>query len=193
MTEPSNDFQYGLVNFQRDTLGLFLRAIDYYQSILTSNRSEIGDDPFLKELFAGGTALNLPIGDELDRVATIQKMISNALSEQKQMFPIIFQVSQWWVKYVKSITLAYVSNLKSKRNRFSNKPGISRSLLDAVDQQISKYEESINLGVFKEASTVPLLVLPPTDPTVDVPCFSRVCRCTYISECGYRYRINKYP
>ena len=67
-------------------------------------------------------------------------------------------ISHGTVRYIKGAAILYLKHLKNRRNILSSKPNISKYVLETVDNQISSYEENLNICVFENASPIPFLL-----------------------------------
>jgi hypothetical protein len=67
-------------------------------------------------------------------------------------------VTHGWVRFVKSVALLYLQHLHERREAIAQRPQISASILEAIDQRLSALEEKVNLGVFRDATPYLLII-----------------------------------
>ena len=157
--EPHDDHLYNFVMFNRESVEFFVRAFDFYLSILASENAEIAGDPDLEKLVSEDTRRELGLGRDKEQAERIREWISDKLEKDPDRYHVNISLSHWSVKLIKSVSLLYLSHLRNRRNVLASKPNVTANSLTAIDREISAKEEMMRTaGVFKDASVLPLLV-----------------------------------
>lgn len=158
-SEPPDHHTYEWVSFFKDTLQFFLGSIRFFRSLLENDIKEIEDDKDLKELIKDEDRKTLKIYREHARSKRVEELLNNIIEKGgPDEFDYDASISHGTVRYIKGAAILYLKHLKYKRNILSSKPNISKYVLETVDNQISSYEEKINIGVFTSASPMPFLL-----------------------------------
>ncbi|MCZ8014480.1 MAG: hypothetical protein O9274_02165 [Limnobacter sp.] len=153
--------------FERETVEFVQRAIDFYVSLLGDESRELEGDPDLAQLITEETRRELGLGRDKERATRLRQWINEHAEERGDSYHVDLSLSHGTVRFLKSVSLLYLAQLKNKRNVFASRPNITASTLSAVDREISRKEELfMSAGVFKNASVVPLLAAyaAPTEP-----------------------------
>ncbi|MFO7633986.1 MAG: TIGR02391 family protein [Caldilinea sp.] len=157
--EPNDYHMYSWLSFNSDTLRFYLEAIKFYEALLWEDIQAIETDADLAFLLEERDKSEFEVKKELARVqrarATIEKKIEDGGSDA---WDYDLTMSHGSIRFLKSVGLLYLQHLKNRRNILSSKPRISRHALKAVDQKITYFEEKTRIGVFNNATPIPLLV-----------------------------------
>jgi uncharacterized protein (TIGR02391 family) len=157
--EPDDYHMYSLLFINNDTMHFYLAAIQYYEGLLKDDIEAIKADKDLALLLAERDKDNLEIHKELDRVERAREWIQQKITEKgPTAFDYDLTSSHRSIRFLKSAGLLYLQHLKHRRNILASKPKISAHALQAVDQKISYFEEKTRIGVFNNATPLPLLV-----------------------------------
>lgn len=157
--EPHDDHLYNFVMFNRESVEFFVRAFDFYLSLLASENAAIAGDPDLEKLVSEETRRELGLGRDKEQAERIREWISDKLEKDPDRYHVNISLSHWSVKLIKSVSLLYLSHLRNRRNVLASKPNVTANSLTAIDREISAKEEMMRTaGVFKDASVLPLLV-----------------------------------
>jgi hypothetical protein len=132
-----------------------LRALRHYSTILSSDLKKVASDPLVGYLLAGdrSSAVELEISNA-DAIAAVL----DAELHKKGPLPVFMQVTRWWVGFVKSICVLYLRLYSTQRDLLSRDPGLSRAVLELLDQQITRLEEKFNSGIFMSVPTMSLSI-----------------------------------
>ena len=112
----------------------------------------------------------LPIAREAARAAQIGAWLDKEIGERGAAFQAhVLAITHGYVRLTKSVCLLYIGYLRGRRDVLAQRPQASTHLLSSVDSALAALEESMESGVFKTASQVPLLVSDVCLPTVPQP------------------------
>lgn len=157
-TEPTDYHVYSCVSFDEDSITFFLKAFEFYFKLLENDIEEIKKDEDLREVLGDESLMTFEIHKEYDRIKGMMGWFKEIIDRAKGSFDYdIMNITHGTICYIKSAVKLYVSHLKTKRNSLSLKPNLSKYALAAVDNFISKHEEILTSGVFKNATPKPLL------------------------------------
>jgi uncharacterized protein (TIGR02391 family) len=157
--EPNDYHTYNLLFINNDTMHFYLAAIKYYEALLQDDVAAIESDEDLAFLLAPRDKKNLEIQKELDHIGQAREWIESKIEEKgHDAFDYDLTASHGSIRFLKSVGLLYLQHLKNRRNILASKPRISAHALKAVDQKISYFEEKTRIGVFNNATPIPLLV-----------------------------------
>ncbi|MDL1968988.1 MAG: TIGR02391 family protein [Deltaproteobacteria bacterium] len=158
-SEPSDHHAYDWVIFYKDTFHFYLRSIQFYRSLLEKDIHEIENDTDLKELIEDKDKNSLQIYREHSRSKRVEDWLNKHIEKGgPDAFDYDVSISHGTVRYIKGAAILYLKHLKNRRNILSSKPNISKYVLETVDNQISSYEENLNIGVFENASPLSFLL-----------------------------------
>ena len=159
ISEPPDHHTYDWLSFFKETFHFYLRSMRFFRSLLEKDIKEIENDADLKELIEDEDKKSLPIYREHSRSKRVEDWLNKHIEKGGQdAFDYDVSISHGTVRYIKGASILYLKHLKNKRNILSSKPNISKYVLETIDNQISSYEEKINIGVFKNASPMPFLL-----------------------------------
>lgn len=157
-SENHDDYQYGWVLFDRDTVLFVLRAIDFYLTLLGDEEAELSSDPDLAALITDNTRRELGLKRDKERTQRIKQWLEEKLADREDSWDVSFSPSHWLVRFMKSVGLLYLAKLKRSRNSLASRTNVTSATLSAVDREISSKEEMFqSSGVFKNASAIELL------------------------------------
>lgn len=160
--EPDDLHRYSWLSFNNDTIHFYLESIKYYESLLQDDIAAIENDRDLAFLLQERDKNNLEIHEELRRTGRARAWIEKKIEEGgPDAWDYDLSASHGSIRFLKSVGLLYLQHLRNRRNILASKPRISAHALKAVDQKISYFEEKTKLGVFNNATPVPLMVSEP--------------------------------
>lgn len=149
---------YAWVSFERGTIEFAVKALKFYEEILTAETNEFEADPHLRSLLTEDIQREFRIGRGLRDVTRMLGWLEGHLAKSEDRFECDLEISHGDVRYLKSVSLLYLNALKHRRNALSAKPNVTAQLLAALDRQITVLEEKFcRTGVFGGASVLPLL------------------------------------
>jgi hypothetical protein len=156
-TEPPDYYLYSpWIPFNKDTLKFYLAAVQFYESLLEANVKTLNEDENLKAILGDEEVDSYPIGKELKRVKQLRHWLENRLETDAWSYDL--EITHGTVRLIKSVSLLYLEHVRSKRQEIASRPTTSKSLLEAVDQQLGRFEEKTQIGVFRAATPYPLIV-----------------------------------
>ena len=166
--EPPDHHGYGSVFFDRDTLVFFLAAVRFYEAFLNAGIQSVQSDAELAPLLDQDTLDSYPIGRELYRTRRAREWLERNIQRAGTMSKWVDAgISHEMVRFLKSVELLYMDHLRRKRDALALQPTTSKTLLEALDQQLARFEEKVGLGIFGPATPYQLVIdqLPasPTD------------------------------
>ena len=157
--EPSDHHVYSWVMFDSDTFHFYYEAVKYYESLLSADLKAIEEDKDLNAILGKKIIETFPINKELSNVKRMLSWFEGKLQKQVAEFDDYdVSISHGWVRFMKSVSLLYLKQLRLRRNILSSRPKISQHALRAIDQRISGLEETVRIGVFQYAAPIALLV-----------------------------------
>lgn len=156
--EPTDYHTYSWISFDEEGVKFFLKAFEFYLKLLENDIEEIKKDEDLREILDEEKLKTFEIYKEYDRAKGMVKWFKKEIDEAKDCFDYdIMNITHGTIRFIKSAVKLYLSHLKIKRNSLSLKQNISKYALAAVDSCISKHEEILTSGVFKNATSKSLL------------------------------------
>lgn len=157
--EPPDYFDHGIVSFNRDTFEFFFAAVRFYETVLSKGLNAIKNDEDLKTILGDDALATFPIAKELERTRRAGEWFSNQISIGGGIeIDVGVGVSHGLVRYIKSVAILYLEHLQGRRNALASRRDFPKGLLQAVDQQMSKYEEKLSMGIFREATPAHLIL-----------------------------------
>lgn len=157
--ENHDHYQYNWVMFYRDTIEFFIHAVKFYEDLLSKEASILNEDFHLNNFLTNDLRREFRIGRNLEEATRVREWLENHSNKSPDRYDIDISLSHGNVRYLKSVGILYLGFIKQHRNALSENPNMTSNLLSAIDRQISHQEENINqLGVFKNASLIPLIV-----------------------------------
>lgn len=176
--EPPDYYDHGIVSFNRDTFEFFFAAVKFYETVLDKGLDAIRNDKDLRTILGDNTLATFSIGNELERTRRAAGWFSRQVSIGGGMeIDVGVGVSHGLVRYIKSVATLYLEHLRGRRDVLARRRDLPKALLQAVDQQMSKYEEKLNMGVFRGATPAHLILddvpeareAPPPEEAADPP------------------------
>ena len=162
--EPPDHHVYNWVSFNRDTFEFYLASVRYYESLLEADVKAVREDEDLRTILGDRALESYPIATELKRVKRVREWFEkNVERGGKDAHDYDVDIAHELVRFVKSVSALYLEHLRRKRQVVASRPATSKSLLEAVDQQLARLEEKTQLGVFRTATPYPVVLdqLPP--------------------------------
>lgn len=171
--EPPDHHEYRWVMFDRDTVTSFVAALRFYETRLEEDIGRVQNDPDLAALLDQETIDSYPIGRVRNRIRGIREWFERLLTGQGALPVVNITLNHELVRLLKSVELLYLEHLRRKRDVIASSPTTSKALLEALDQQLAKFQEKTGLGIFKLATPSPLVVdqlplIAPADQTTTV-------------------------
>ena len=154
MAEPSDTSVYDWVSFYDDTLNFFAKGVEFYLGLLQGDLEFLKADPDIKEILDEERLKSLQITTEIRRVQRNLEWLKREIAQASG----IVQMSHWTVRFLKATSLLYLQRLKQRRNAIAARSNISRYTLGTLDIRISELEEKTSIGIFAQATPIPLLV-----------------------------------
>jgi hypothetical protein len=159
--------------FDRDTVTSFVAALRFYETRLEEDIGRVQNDPDLAALLDQETIDSYPIGRVRNRIRGIREWFERLLTGQGALPVVNITLNHELVRLLKSVELLYLEHLRRKRDVIASSPTTSKALLEALDQQLAKFQEKTGLGIFKLATPSPLVVdqlplIAPADQTTTV-------------------------
>ncbi len=167
--EPNDYHMYSWLSFNNDTLHFYLEAIRFYEGLLKDDIQAIESDKDLAFLLGEREKKEFEIQKEFVRVQRARVSIEKKMEESGvDAWEYDINMSHGSIRFLKSVGLLYLQHLRNRRNILASKPRISTHALKAVDQKISYFEEKTKMGVFANATLLPLLVSEPVSIEVSI-------------------------
>lgn len=168
--EPPDHTVYEQVSFNRDTFEFYLACVRFYQSILETDIKSVHEDEDLRAILGERALDSYPITRELRRVQRARQWIEKTIADGgKGADDYDVNISHGMVRLLKSVSLLYLEHLRARRQALASRPSTCKALIEAVDQQLARFEEKVGLGVFRNATPIPLMMSPLPLPVGAVP------------------------
>jgi hypothetical protein len=159
LTEPPDHHVYDWVSFNRDTFEFYRSAVAFYESLLQRDLEALRTDGDLRAILGDRALDSYPIAKELKRVERLRTWFGEEIAKGgKDAWDYDVNISHGSVRFIKSASDLYLEHLRGRRQAIASRPSVSKSMLEAVDQQLARFEEKVQLGVFRNASPYPLLL-----------------------------------
>lgn len=156
--ENHDEHVYSWIPFERETVDFMLRAMDFYISLLDEEAKELEKDPDLAQLITTNTRREIGLGRDQVQATRLKAWVEQQLRESEDSYDCELSLTHRSVRFLKSVCLVYLAQLKVRRNVLAARPNISAVTLSALDREVSRKEELFEAGgVFKNATLVPLL------------------------------------
>lgn len=171
MPERPDHFVYSWLPLYRETIKFYLEGVKFYEHLLEDDIKILKEDPNISLIFDDEILESLPLQKELERAKRVRAWLPDHLNRASGgdwMHDV--SVSHGTVRFLKSTAQLYLQQLKQRRNSIGSRPNISRYALEALDTRISELDEKARIGVFAEATPMPLLVdqsAPPESPPAE--------------------------
>lgn len=168
--EPGDSHVYYGVYFDRDAFFFFRESVRHYQSLLQQDLDSVRDEPGLSEILNSETLKGMPISREQRRVEWTLNRFEQVFGEQgESSWDYDFSLSHGTARFLKSTGQLYLQHLTRYRDDFASRATVSKAILDGVDQQLARFAEVLELGVFSNATPEVLAAVREraarTDPT----------------------------
>lgn len=155
MTEPRNGQVYTTVLWDRHLM-FYTSALDFYEQNIKADIQAIDEDPDLKAILGEEERKSFEIYHELDRIEWTRSWIQKKLESGKDHY--FCDIAHGTVRFLKSIGTLYLKHIQNRRNKLASRPNISKYALRAVDKKITELREMLTIGIFQDATTIPLLI-----------------------------------
>jgi hypothetical protein len=165
MPEPPDHHEYSWISLYGDTLTFFLEGVKFYQRLLEENANALTTDPDIRLILPDEILDSLPLHKELQRVRRVRMWLEQQIGEEAASAGFV-PLTHGTVRFLKSTSILFLQKLKHRRNLIASRPNISRYALEALDTRISVLEEKTTIGVFGQATPMPLLVDQAVPPEV---------------------------
>lgn len=170
MAEPPDSSVYPELMFRADTFRFYLKSVKFYEQLLNNDMEALKADPDIGFILDEETMKTLPLDMEKQRVNRVRGTMERQIEQEGQnAWDYTMRMEHGMVRFLKSTAQLYLSQLKQSRDSIASKPNISRYGLETLDTRISQLEEKTTLGVFAQATLMPLLAqnvpLPQPDST----------------------------
>jgi Protein of unknown function (Hypoth_ymh) len=167
MAERPDHFTYSWLPLYRETIKFYLEGVKFYERLLQDDIKILKEDPDIGHIFDDEILESLPLQKELERAGRVRIWLEGHLNRATGDWLHDVSVTHETVRFLKSTSQLYLQQLKQRRNLITSRPNFSRHALEAIDTRISELEEKTRIGVFAEATPIPLLVdqsAPPEPP-----------------------------
>jgi len=156
--EPPDHHQYHWVMFYADTFRFFRAAVAFYSTLLDRDIELIDSDPELSAILTKDVLASYPIARERDRVERMMGWFDEYIEKSPTAYDYDVRLSHGWARLIKSACMLYMQHIRNRRNALAVQSGVSKSLVDAIDQQLAAMDEKLSAGIFEHASPYPLAV-----------------------------------
>lgn len=156
--EPADHENYTMIMYYKEFVIFLIKSLKFYKRLLENDIKAIDADPDLKEVLDEKQRQNFSVHQESGKVEHCIQWLQDAVEKNGATdYHVHITMSHGSIRYFKSVSALYIKHLRQRRDILASRPNISKYALEAVDQRISGLEEQIQLGVYKDASLVPLL------------------------------------
>lgn len=127
---------------------------------------EINTDNDLQLLIGREGIGQLPIWNAKKDVEAYKEWLTEVRDKGQGQYFTFFAVQHGSVRWLKSVSLIYLSHLQARRDSFARRQNSLRDVIDVLDRSLAEKREWLNSGPFANASPIPLLVADkPEDPS----------------------------
>ena len=120
MDEPAGDHRYAAINFYRDTVEFFARALAFYEELIDEELSDISEDEHLNALLTDEVKRDHRLDKDARQVEQMRQFLDQELSKgDGRRFHCDLSLSHWAVRYLKSVGSLYLNHLRNRRNRMA--------------------------------------------------------------------------
>lgn len=157
--EPPDHHGYDGLRFDRGTLEFYLAAVRFYESLLEDDLKAVREDEDLRAILGDEALDSYPIANELRLVQRVRERLEGTIGEGgRDVSRYDVNMSHGRVRFIKSVSILYLEHLRFRRQILASRSSISKSMLEAVDQRLARFEERTQIGVFRTATPYPLLL-----------------------------------
>ncbi|MBI2350336.1 MAG: hypothetical protein HYV00_02450 [Deltaproteobacteria bacterium] len=117
------------------------------------------EDEDLRAILGDQALDSYPIAKELKRVKRVRQWFEKHIEKGgKDAWDYDVDIAHELVRFIKSVSVLYLDHLRRRRQVIASRPATSKSMLEAVDQQLARLEEKTQLGVFLTATPYPVVI-----------------------------------
>jgi hypothetical protein len=157
--EPPDHHVHQWVSFNRDTFEFYLAAVRFYESLLEADLKAVREDEDLRAILGDQALDSYPIAKELKRVKRVRQWFEKHIEKGgKDAWDYDVDIAHELVRFIKSVSALYLEHLRRRRQVIASRPATSKSMLEAVDQQLARLDEKTQLGVFLTATPYPVVI-----------------------------------
>jgi len=162
--EPPDHHEYDLIVpvELRDFLVVALRSAE---AIIAQDLAALEQDEDLRAILGKPKMMTFAAGRVLGRMERQRDRLERADSFGDNEY--LLRTNHGFVRLMKSAGIMHLEDLQQRRNRLAERPRMSRDVLQAVDQQLSKLRARLEAGPF--GSATPLEILAFEAPTREQP------------------------
>lgn len=159
VAEPPDQHVYTLVSFNQDTFEFYLAAVRFYESLLHRDLETVKSDVDLRSILGEEALDSYPFAKELRHVGRIRTWFEEHMAKAgNSSWGYDVPISHGWVRLIKSVSILYLDHLRGRRDAIASRETTSMSMLEALDQQLARFAEKTELGVFRNATLHRLLI-----------------------------------
>ena len=143
--EKDDNFQYWGLDLYGDTVKFLIDALKFYSDLLRRDLDTLQHDADLGSLL-DMEEVHSPLRRELGRVSRAIKLLDENWDKNVHGLGAMLNLSHGSVRFLKSVGLAYISHLRSRRNEVGGRAVVSESILSEIDRQIARFQEKMTLA-----------------------------------------------
>jgi hypothetical protein len=155
--EPPDHHLYEWLGFEHDTFKFYFNAVKFYASLLDRDVKLITEDEDLQAILGDRELDSFSIAKEINRAQKMRQWFEDHFKKQgRDAADYDVQLVHGVIRFLKSAGLLYLQHLRQRRQVLANRRDISKAMLEAVDQQLARFEEKTEIGVFRAATPYPI-------------------------------------
>lgn len=171
MEQPPDSRRYPDVGFSEETLRLFCNALRFYAELLEDDIKAIQVDPELAKLLDEESLRSFEIEQEIKASRDMAERMEKLIPVARTMGMTEMTISHGLVRRLKAVAILYLASLEARRNNVATTRSLSTYGLKVLDTRLLQLREKLEMGVFRDAEPIPLIVAPEAAlrPSVSAP------------------------
>ncbi len=152
---------YHSVGLSADGLQLFINALRYYADRLESDITALGLDPLLAGVVDEKALRSFQITSEIKELRTFADRFQKMVQGAEDWGDAETSISHGLVRRLKAVAQLYLSELEARRDAIASARTLTALGLEALDTRLTQWREKLEMGVFKSADPLPLVISAP--------------------------------
>jgi len=165
MASVPDSHLYHSVGLSSDGLQLFINALRYYADRLESDITAMGVDPLLAGVIDEKALRSFQITREIKELRTFADRFAEMVQRAEEWGDAETNISHGLVRRLKAVAQLYLSELEARRDAIASARTLTALGLEALDTRLTQWREKLEMGVFKGADPLPLVISSPAAPS----------------------------
>jgi uncharacterized protein (TIGR02391 family) len=153
--EPHDHHQYFGVELYPDSMNFFIQAMRFYAKRLKDDIVRLQKDEELA-LFLNPDKVASPLQKEIERAERAANWLEVSWDKDENGFGANITLSHGAVRFLKSVGSSYLNVLRARRHTLVQRI-TAEAVRTEIDRRIERAAEILSIGVFANATTVPLM------------------------------------